>query len=743
MALALGLGLITVIIGAFSLTKLKTQYNVLQFLPKNHPALRMDSAVRRRFHINDRPTFIGVLTLRNRNQGDWLQAGRVQKLSALTLKIKALNSVDEAISVANVEGAAQVEGSLSVGELVKLVPKNEWKNRILKDNLLTPNLIAEDGRTVLIYVMLKSASISVLTETEAKLKSMLASTFPEADTSIGGVPAVQTDLSLLLNKELLHFLVLTVIACALTLLMIFRTLSTIWIPLILVVYCNIMVLAFIALSGLTFTILSSTIPILVFIDVMTISCHILLRIHEEAQLAQGESKWSLILRTNRSIWLPNLLGSVTTSVGFLTLLYSDVPLIQSYGKAAGISILLSSVLTSLGIMPLLLAFPFPTPREWVHRPARWALWIIQRRKQVVAATVATCALCAIVGRQLDWTGRLFDDLPKGHEARQSTEQIDSTMGGVVPLDVIIRLPKGNKKDWSDPHRISKLDHLVEDLRQIPGVGTAQSLPDFLRASGLHQTRLPASRAAIAETYFVYSMSPANPMANYVTSDNRSARIGLKIHDLPSDQVKALLSKVRRKAQSTFPDSLVQMGGMGAVVHTVNDEISHDLIFGFWEALGLIILVLIPVFRSLRWALVAAVPNLIPPIALLGFLAVTDTPIKPGVAIIFSIALGLAFTNTIYALNRLRQLRRPGRPLPIKRTFHLEGNPCLVSTLVVMMGFSVFLFSYFQLNRTFGACMLVSIVAGMVGDLMFLPALLKMAPWLLDSKAIPTKDLRTS
>jgi hypothetical protein len=74
---------------------------------------------------------------------------------------------------------------------------------------------------------------------------------------------------------------------------------------------------------------------------------------------------------------------------------------------------------------------------------------------------------------------------------------------------------------------------------------------------------------------------------------------------------------------------------------------------------------------------------------------------------------------------------------------LEGNPCLVATLVVMMGFSVFLFSYFDLNRTFGACMLVSILGGLLGDLIFLPALLKTAPWLLDSNYVSTPDAETT
>ena len=733
--LSLAVAGISIVFGALSLHKLKTEYSVMQFLPTHHPALQMDQEVRKLFNIEDKPTFIGVLNLKEGEAGNWLVPTRIHRLAALTKEIKDVKGVDMALSVANVAGAASSDGSLMVGELVNLVPEKDWNSRILHDKLLTPNLISADGRTIVLFIQLKTAEVAGMVEANAQFKKMLAGAFPEAVTDVGGVPAIQTDLGLLLNKELVNFLLLTIVACALTLLMIFRTRSTIWIPLILTLYCNLMVFTVMAWTGITFTILSSTIPILVFIDVMTVSCHILLRYHEESQHTAGQmgsalktSKWNQILRTIRLIWLPNALGSLTTCVGFLTLLLSDVPLIRTYGLAVAISITLSSILTTVGIIPLLLLFPEPVPRAWVHMPARWALWIMQHRLKVIGATLAIACAFAFVGRNLDWTGRLFDDLPKDQNARRTTEQIDRSMGGVVPLEVVIRAPKGS--DWVDPERIAKLDHLLIDLRNFAGIGTAQSLPDFLRVSGMSDGALPATRAATAETYFLYSMSEDNPVSQYITSDNTSARVEIKIHDLPSDQVHALLAKVSERVKKEFPHSVVQIGGMGAVVHTIHDEISTELIFGFWQALGLIVLLLALVFRSLRWAAVAALPNLLPPIVLLGYLSLTHTPIKPGVAIIFSIALGLAFTNTVYALNRLRELQSAVHPFPLRRTFHLESNPCLVSTLVVMMGFSVFMFSYFELNRTFGACMMVSIVAGILGDLVFLPALLKTAPWLL-------------
>src|SRR5665213_3417382 len=109
------------VFGGLSLHKLQTTYSVMQFLPANHPALKMDRAVRARFHLEDRPTFIGVLTLKKNQAGTWLTLERVKRLEKLTAQLKAVKGVDSALSVANVEGAANVKGAISVGELVQLV----------------------------------------------------------------------------------------------------------------------------------------------------------------------------------------------------------------------------------------------------------------------------------------------------------------------------------------------------------------------------------------------------------------------------------------------------------------------------------------------------------------------------------------------------------------------------------------------------------------------------------------------
>ncbi len=715
------------IFGALGIRGLETQYSIMQFLPEHHPAIKMDENVRAHFHLQDLPTFVGIITLGDKETGTWLEPARIEKLRQSTELLKSMKGVGNSVSIGNIEGAAESNSVLNIGPLLKVTTPEKWSQRILSDVLLTPNLISKNAKTVSIYVQLQNADVGLLVDFQNQFRSLLTQAFPSSQVSIGGVPAVQTDLGLLLNKELVNFILLTIIACAVTLFFTFHTLSTIFVPLFLTAIANIMVFAMMAWTGMAFTILSATIPILVFITVVSLSIHFLLRVNEEAEHNHNNlTRAQLIWSVHKAIWLPNFLGALTSCAGFLTLLMGDVPLIRNYGVAVAASVMLSWFLTSVGIIPLMILFPLPLPRYWVHRPARWALWTCQKAKPIVALIALVSLALAFSSRHLNWTAKLFDDLPENQNARRSTEFIDKQMGGVIPLELVLT----NQEDhaWSQPIRIKALDQLLLQLRATPGVGSAVSLPDFFHSiEHLEHPMLPDSRKSISDIYFLYSMSDHNPIENYLTDEEHALRIEMRIHDLPSNEVQSLLEKIKSMAHQSFPNDKAELGGMGAIVHVINDELSVELIFGFWQALLVIVVLLAVIFRSLRWAIVACIPNLAPPIALLGYLSLTHTPIKPGTAIIFSIALGLAFNNTVYLLNRLTALKNPIHPVPVRKTFYLEGNPCLVSTLIMLVGFSVFLFSYFSINQTFGACMMVSIVGGIVGDLIFLPAFLYLWP----------------
>lgn len=714
----------------FALPKLQTQYSLKQFLPQDNPLLKKDDNTRQIFQLADSQPFI--ITAKLGNEGEtWFEKNKIEKLERLTDLLKNFPGVKGTLSLANIQGAIDKNEGLSVGPVLKNLPQSAWAQETLSNPLISPTLISKDAQTASVIVNIQSLESHELSQLRENLEVTAKASLPFSHVEIGGTPAVQTDVGVLLKTEIRNFVVLGFVACFLVLALIFSNWSPLIMAFIIILCANILVLAAMALAGYPFSVLSSTIPILTTVDVVSLLIHTLLRVTEERKNQPHLSHAEVVNYTFKALLGPNLFASTTTMIGFLALLTVKVPLIRDYGVTAAAAIILGWVVTTLMIFPLLHFMPEPRAREWAWKKARWALYLFRRAGVWAFVIILVCSGLALKGQSLSWSARLFDDLPTNHQVRLSTERIDKELGGMIPLDIQI---KGKNEVWNDPKLLAQLDQLSTDLRSFQGVGSVVALPDLVAAANIHHSRLPASRSSTAEIFFLYSLSDNSPLKNFLNADSSNTRVSVRTQDLPGNELESLVKKITTQASERFPDMQVEVTGMGSTIHHLNNELSHELIFGFWQSMAAICLVLMIVFRSLRWALVACIPNLVPPAALLGFLAVSQTPIKPSVAIIFSIALGLAFNNTVYLLERLRsiQKRSGARDLEIEKTMWREGNPCLISSMTLLAGFSVFMASYFAMNRIFGFYMLLSMLAGLVGDLVLLPTLLKSCPWLLTS-----------
>ncbi len=717
-AIMLGLFICSTIYFLSSFSKIKTEYSISQFLPSSHPRLKMDQQVRKSFHISESPAFIVTVQT---HAGDWFEKKRLKELQDVSNKISNWTAVHRAISIGNLTGAFMQKGQLMVGPLIEQGKLKDLKSRLLNDPLITPGLLSKNGKTALLYVELKDVSVQEMTTVQNKLKPLLKSTFPEAHVLVGGVPAIQSDISHLLSKEVQRFVLLALLFTMVSLFLIFKGFMSLILTSLVVIVGNAWMIGFMLAMNLPLTVLSTTLPILISVMVVSLVVRSLLRFHEVRE-EPGRDVFSALFKSQKDILFPNFLATFTTSVGFLTLLSSSSPMIRQYGWTVGGSIFLSWAVSSLTLIPLILFFPKIEPRKWITKPASWSLWITNHPKRVFVSLSVFFAILGLIGTNLNWRSRLFDDLPANIESRRATQLVDKNMGGLVPFDLII---DGHQKEfWNSPDNIKKLNALSLRLRAIEGVGSVKTIYDFVRiADGRHAM----SRAQLAEIYFLYSLNADNPLSRYLNGDAQKTRVEIRLQDIPQVQSQLLMAKIEKETLAEFKGSRLEFGGMGSTVHIVNREISKDLIFGFWHALLIISIALVFVLRSWKLAVVAAYPNLSSPAVLLGFMALTSTPIKPGLALVFSIALGLAYDNTLYLLSRLKQIKKETGVWNIGQAFYIESHPCLISTLVVASGFFAFLLSYFEMNRIFGAYMLLSIGAALIGDLVLFPSFLKVLP----------------
>lgn len=736
--------IVSVALALLLVPKLKTSYSLSQFLPPNHPLLVADTETRKRFFLDEVQPILITLDL---SKGEWTDGDLLERMDKATQKLAEQKDVVGTLSLGSISLATQTSSELNVSKLSEIKDVKARRARIVQDKFLTPLLVTTDLKHSLAVVSVREGvSNQVMDAILNEARQAYADALPEARVSIGGVPAIQNRLTSLVQSELMLFMSLALIASCLTLLFVFSSLWSAIVPFFAIIIANVFVLAFMAWAGMSMTVLAVTIPILVSIAVLSLCAHTMLRFVEEAHRTKGvpRYKWmslkgSLVLETLASLFSTNLLTSVITCFGFATLLVTEVPVIREFGLTVAVSVLTSWISTTAILAPMMAVMPVPTARKWVLAEADWVRLVFVYRRGIIATVTLGCIIMAVVGQRLHWSARLFDDLPEKEEARIATESIDKVMGGTIPFEILI--DQGAKEEpWNDPVAVSKLDQVIRKLRRRIEVGSAIGLPDVLRqALGNPVAAIPAKRNAIAEGWFMLQMAESNPLKQFLTSDGTTSRVAIRLRDLPADRLQAAMNAMTTEVAEAFPQAKVSTGGMATTVHVLNNELSRNLLEGFFHALGVITVLLFFVFRSWRWTLTAVLPNLVPATILIGVLALTATPIKPGVALVFSIALGIAFINTVYLLQRLRGLMEETGKQPfelIEKTLRLEGNPCLVSSFCVLAGFGIFLASEFGINRTFGTYMLISLFFGLIGDLIYLPALIRQFPWILGSTPKP-------
>ena len=712
--------------GIFHVTGVKTQYNLRQFFPVYHPLLKQDQLVKERFSIGDGSPFLLVANIESPSD-DWSNKDHLETVKVLTEKLKATPKVLSVSNIATLQGAVQMDGQLGIGSMIDYLTPTLLRREIDQNHILSPLFISHDAHILTVFVNAGDLSVAETEALKASLLMQAQKELPFAKVSIGGVPAIQSDVNEILNQEVLRFIIVAFFMSLIALAVIFKNGYPILICTVVAFITNIMSVWGISIFGYSFNVLSSTIPILVTMTVISISIHSVLRLIERLEVGRGQTPFHLVVwRTFYELFRPNLLTALTTSVGFFTLTLSDAPIIKEFGLSVGIALLVTWLNTAILLPAFLLVGQKPRLRQWMSAKARWAFYILRFNRIVLVSVIGLSLFGAYKGQFLSWQAKLFDDLPKDHAVRRTTELVDQYLGGLVPLDVEVRLPEaeeGVENPWSGEERVADLQELSKLISSRSGVGSVITMADILSSSGLMAGE---KKASAPEVMFLLSMSPDNPLKQYLSSDNMSTRISIRLKDIPGARMWRLVQEIKRLVRNQFPTATVHLAGTAAYVHDINNALSKDLLFGFWQAMAVIFILLVISYRSVVWALLACLPNLTPPALLFGALALWHIPIKPGIAIILSISLGLAFNNTVYLLERMRDMMARGHTYQkaLVHTFWSESNPCFFASVVLIVGFSGFAVSYFKMNQLFGVFMVLSVLTGLLGDLVLLPALLQ-------------------
>jgi predicted RND superfamily exporter protein len=345
-------------------------------------------------------------------------------------------------------------------------------------------------------------------------------------------------------------------------------------------------------------------------------------------------------------------------------------------------------------------------------------FVLRHSKAVSFAAIAITLLLSLLTLQLRPDERLTSSLPRQSEAASALAHIDQAMGGMETAEVSVRWRSSIAA--GDPQIGEVVEAVDEVLRSEPLIGNPLSIRQLIDA-------LPGQGSTASRMSLLELLPPPLKRA-YFQPESRFARVGFRLQDIGIASYGPVFTRVEQglaAIQKQHPDFRLELTG-NAVWRWKNlYQIVVDLAFSLGTASLIIFGVLAIVYRSLRLGLISVIPNIFP-LAATGFLLwAVGQNLEIVSVCAFTVCLGIAVDDTIHFLTRYQEQDEAtlGRRESIRRAFISVGTAMIMTTVVLVIGFCAALISDSRDHRIFATMGILTISTALLGDLIFLPALL--------------------
>lgn len=365
------------------------------------------------------------------------------------------------------------------------------KNEIKNNPLFRGILYSEDDNVSLMMIGIDESFI-----TDQKKANVILDIEKVAESyskyfgkpKYAGMPHLRVVIGKQVMREMYIFIALLIFVTSLLIFLFFRSLRVVFICLLVVSVAVIWSIGTIGALGFNLTIIMALIPPLMIVIGIPNCIFLMTKYHQEV-LEHG-NKVKALSRVIKKIGTATLLTNFTTALGFLTFIATNSPKLMEFGICAAINIILVFVI-SICILPIVVSLSkSPKPRHLKHLERKMAVGLldklvditVNKRRLVYISTIAV-VLFSIAGMmQIEATGNITGDLPKGHQILEDFNFVQDNFGGSIPFEIMV--------DYKEPSRIGKTSTLTR-IDAVQRKYSADSLfskhvsyIDFLKAANM-------------------------------------------------------------------------------------------------------------------------------------------------------------------------------------------------------------------------------------------------------------------
>ena len=606
-------------------------------------------------------------------------------------------------------------------------------------------------------------------ETISRVREIMQTYKNVATLHLGGVPMIVADSIDFIRHDLIAFGLAVIAFLIVILLVAFRQPRWAILSLLNCASVCIVMLGILGVSNWYVTVVSSNFVSLLLILCLALTIHIIVR-YREMQARNPEAEQLILVReTVRHIVVPCLYTALTTMVAFGSLVVSGIRPVIDFGWMMMLGIAIGFVFSFVLFPAGLMLFQPGKSRDLHDVTASitsfFSHMIDGRVWQALLITGVLVAVGVAGITQLTVENRFIDYYKKSTEIYQGMELIDRALGGTTPLDVIIDAPvidepevvanssalTENEVDdefaelfmdesdeeagitatsyWFNYPRLAEVGKIHDYLDSLPETGKVISVATTGRLLGQLDESVLRDNVLLS---VVYKRMPEDVKAAlitpYMSDDGDQIRFSVRIFE--SDKTlrrNELIQKIRTDLRERFglADEQIHLSGMLVLYNNMLQSLFQSQMLTLGAVFVVILGMFIALFRSLRLAVTAIIPNLVSAVLVLGFMGWMSIPLDLMTITIAAITVGIAVDDTIHYTHRFTREFCVDRDYwaTVHRCHKTVGRAMYYTSITIMLGFSILALSQFIPTIYFGLLTGFAMLVALLANMTLLPVLL--------------------
>ena len=603
-------------------------------------------------------------------------------------------------------------------------------------------------------------------ETIASIRSVLDRYRVGVDIFLGGVPMIAVDMIDYIQSDIKVFGTSILLFLILALLFIFKRPRWMMISMLCCLVGLIVMTGFLGLVGWPVTVVSANFVALLLIFSLSITVHLTVHYRELNSLHPEQSQQWLVHQTLINKWVPCLYTTITTMVGFASLLIAGIRPVIDFGWMMLISMGIIFVMVFLLFPSLLVLLKRLHTKQEMDLTSRitktLSQLVLSRQKEMVFVFALIVAISAAGITQLTAENQFIKAFKKDTEIFQGLTVIDTELGGTTPLDIIIeanpsffnayeKLTENFEEDefldmdffddeteeydigadsyWYNSFRLKTVAAIHDYLESLDEAGKVLSIATTVDVMKILNDDEELDTFFLSLLYKKIPQDIKEALFDpYLSADGNQIRISFRVFEsYPELQRNALINKIKTDLVETLglEASQVKLTGLLVLYNNVLQSLFRSQILTIGVVFLAIMAMFLVLFRSLKIAFVAILPSMLASGSVLGLMGWLGIPLDVMTITIAAICIGIGVDHSIHYIHRFRSeiKRQASARIAIEKSHASTGKAIYYTSVIIVVGFSILGLSNFIPTIYFGVFTAFAMLVSLIANLTLLPLLL--------------------